>query len=159
MLREERQCFGLQPLRNAIQMIAIIAFVKMRDAIIGEHSIQFLRRGGNADIFCPRIHADGFQTLQIRNVLVNGDQRRVRVLPRQDFRDGLAVAERQINKEGRIFRVRRPRGGGGQHRQGEEGLLAHFFVGLDGFDRFHQPFHRRIGAAKVHAARAERVDA
>jgi len=85
MLREEWERFGLQALCNAIQMIAIIAFVKMIEAVIGEYSVRFLRRGGSAHICCSRVYADGFQTLQIRNVLVNCDQRRIRMLSRQDL--------------------------------------------------------------------------
>jgi len=113
MLGEERQGFGLQALRDAIQMIAVVAFVNVRDAVIGQDLIQFLRRGRNAGIFGSRIQADGFQSLQIREVLVNGDQRRIRVLPCQDLGHDLTIAERQIKKERRIFRVRRPRGGRG----------------------------------------------
>jgi hypothetical protein len=51
-------------------MIAIVASVDVRNAIIGEYLVEIPGRGGNAGIFCTRIQADGFQFLQIQNVLM-----------------------------------------------------------------------------------------
>src|SRR5215475_4184920 len=109
MLREERQRLCLQAFGDAIQMIAVITLVKMRDAVIGQYFIQLLRRGGNAGVFRSRVHPDEFQPLQIRNVLMNHHERRVGALPRLNFGDRFAVAERQVDVERRVLGVRRPR--------------------------------------------------
>src|SRR5262249_53745380 len=109
MLREERQRLCLQAFGDAIQMIAVITLVKMRDAVIGQYFIQPLRRGGNARVFRSRVHSDEFQSLQIRNVLGRHHERRVGALPRLNFGNRFAVVEGQVDVERRVIWVRRPR--------------------------------------------------
>src|SRR5262245_64151793 len=64
MLREEWQRLRLQPFGDPVQMIAVIALVKVRDAVIGQYFIQFLGCGGNDGVFSSCVLSYIIQSFQ-----------------------------------------------------------------------------------------------
>ena len=65
----------LNALRNPVDMVSVVFFVRMRNFIVGQHAIQHFNVGGYTLILRPRIKRQCVQLLNSGNVLIQGCQR------------------------------------------------------------------------------------
>ena len=155
--RKERDNLALDAIGDVVDVVPVVDFEFMRDAVASQDAVELLGILRNVGILVADIHADILQITKVPYVLIDHVERFVGVEFGNDFLGKLAILNRKIGEKGRIVGIGRP-GDGDRHQKpgkGFEGILL--FRRSCGFS-FHAILEQeRVG--KFHAAGTEQVDA
>ena len=80
VLGEEGDDLLFDAVGDVVEMVAVIDFRLMGNAVVGENSVELPGVAGDAVVFVAGVKADGFHAAQIGNVLVDHIKRFVGVI-------------------------------------------------------------------------------
>src|SRR5271165_5348539 len=158
MLAKERDDMILEAIRDAAGVSTGIDFEGMLDGVQIENIVQFLGIDAQS-VLVADIDRDGAILAQPSDVLIDESKRRIGRPFGENVRlDGAGIYGK-VQVERRVFRVRRPSGGGGQLRTLKETKLGGVFGGFYGLECFLVFRFERRGGSRRQTTRTHDVQA
>ena len=93
VLREKRKSLRLYPFTNAVEVVAVVAFVDVRNLVGFQHLVQLLGSAANAKVHIPGVHANCCKLLEVVDVLVHDIQDFIGSNFRRSRSHGLALGK------------------------------------------------------------------